>query len=219
MNICELYFKQDATKKEKIIEFFHDFINHNLTCAIFILSIVASFFTGLFSFITFIVDDNFSTVFLYFKISFVLFVILLLSYYCFDVKFKEYFFLRNKRYLNFLQNILLSQFNFDLKKQMDDVVEDVEKIDNILNFLNDNLEKQNILVYLFSKEIKYYDKIYSFKTLNSIVKNKGILIRGLSKIKIKTMETEIIESSNVLKQKVDDLKDKEELKKFSKLLE
>lgn len=219
MNICELYFKQDATKKEKIIEFFHDFINHNLTCAIFILSIVASFFTGLFSFITFIVDDNFSTVFLYFKISFILFVILSLSYYCFDVKFKEYFFLRNKRYLNFLQNTLLSKFNFDLKKQMDNVAEDVEKIDIILNFLNDNLKDQNFLVYLLSKEIKYYDKTYSFKTLNSIVKNKGILIRGLSKIKIKTMETEIIESSNVLKQKIDDLKDKEELKKFSNLLD
>lgn len=219
MNICELYFKQDATKKEKIIKFFHDFINHNLTCVIFILSIVASFFTGLFSFITFIIDDNFSTVFLYFKTSFVLFVILSLSYYCFDVKFKEYFFLRNKHYLNFLQNILLSKFNFDLKKQMDNVAEDVEKIDIILNFLNENLKDQNFLVYLFSREIKYYDKIYSFKTLNSIVKNKGILIRGLSKIKIKTMETEIIESSNVLKQKVDDLKDKEELKKFSKLLE
>lgn len=219
MNICELYFKQDATKKEKIIEFFHDFINHNLTCAIFILSIVASFFTGLFSFITFIVDDNFSTVFLYFKISFVLFVILLLSYYCFDVKFKEYFFLRNKRYLNFLQNILLSKFNFDLKKQMDDVAEDVEKIDIILDFLDNILEDDHFLVYPSSKEIRYYGKIYSFKTLNSIVKNKGVLIRGLSKIKIKTMETEIIESSNVLKQKVDDLKDKEELKKFSKLLE
>lgn len=219
MNICELYFKQDATKKEKIIEFFHDFINHNLTCAIFILSIVASFFTGLFSFITFIVDDNFSTVFLYFKISFALFVILSLSYYCFDVKFKEYFFLKNKRYLNFLQNTLLSKFNFDLKKQMDDVVEDVEKIDNILNFLNDNLEKQNILVYLFSKEIKYYGKIYSFKTLNSIVKNKDILIKGLSKIKIKTIEDKSSENLNVLKQKVEDLKDKEELKEFANLLD
>lgn len=215
MNIYEFYFKEIATKKEKRMKLLSDLLNNKLSISIFVGSLFCFLLFGFFSFLNLFHDiENTFEPLVAITSAIICLIFVITSY--FDNKFNKDLFLKNPYFLHFLQDILLTRFNFNLKEHLDNTAKDEKNIYDILFFIHKNLEDKKFTINPFNKEIFWFNKCYSFKSLDLIVENKYILISALASINTYCKE---FKQKNIFESKVKHLKKQEDLRNFSKLLE